>query len=129
MSLEPDVSGRVPAVATVHAGLIRVLLADGEDGTWAVYARGWMDGSLQAGTLRDPVFERPATVRDFVRDAQAGTASAARGSVDGAYVRARGLEDVAWAAEFIALDKPEKARAFVVSACRRLGIPFSRVMP
>jgi hypothetical protein len=43
------------------------------------------------------------------------------------YARARGLEDIAWAAEFLFLEKPEKARAFVISACRSLRVPFSLV--
>lgn len=112
-----------------HAALIREVLAvvNEATGTWAVYAMGWLDGSLVAGTLPDPLYDRPATVRDFVRDAQAGATMAA--VMDKNYERARGLEDIAWAAEFLFLEKPEKARAFVVSACRRLQVPFDRITP
>lgn len=118
-----------PSVVTVHAALIREVLASGESGTWAAYARAWLDGTLQAGTMPDPVFDRPATVRDFVRDAQAGATAAARAArASDAYARARGLEDIAWAAEFLVLEKPEKARAFVISACRSLRVPFSKVV-
>lgn len=119
---------QVPSVASVHAALIRVVLADDvADATWAVYARAWLDGTLQAGRLADPVFDRLATGRDWVRDAQAGAAAAAQGG-GATYERARGLEDIAWAAEFLVLDKPAKARAFVISACRRLCVPFERVV-
>lgn len=115
-----------PLVAA-HAALIREVLAGGEVGTWAIYARAWLDGSLAAGTLPDPVMSRHATVLDFVRDAQAGATCAA--VMDKGYERARGLEDIAWAAEFLFLEKPEKARAFVISACRRLQVPFDRITP
>ena len=62
----------------VPQALIREVLAvvNEATGSWAIYARGWLDGSLAAGTLPDPVYGRPATVRDFVRDAQAGDAEA-----------------------------------------------------
>jgi len=119
---------QMPSIQAVHAALLREVLAEGEGGTWAVYARGWLDGRLQSGALPDPVFERPASVMDFVRDGQAGATHAARSQDEARYARARGLEDAAWAAEFLTLDKPEKARVFVISACRRLGIAFERVV-
>lgn len=117
----------VPSVASVHAALIREVLAGDVDASWAAYARGWLDGTLQAGRLADPVFDRLATGRDWVRDAQAGAAAASQGG-GVTYERARGLEDIAWAAEFLVLEKPEKARAFVISACRRLQVPFDLVV-
>jgi hypothetical protein len=116
-------------IASAHAALVREVLAvvDEATGTWATYARAWLDGSLVSGALLDPLYGRPATVRDFVRDAQAGATCAA--VADKGYERARGLEDIAWAAEFLFLEKPEKARAFVISACRRLQVPFDRIAP
>jgi hypothetical protein len=89
--------------------------------SWNQYARAWLDGSMAAGLFVDTFTHRPATSLDFVRDAQAGATAAAR-SRSAQYEFARGLEDAAWAVDFLELGKAAKAQGFMASAARRTGV-------
>ncbi len=96
-----------------------VEISDSE--SWNQYARAWLDGSLAAGRFPDSFTHCPATPLDFVRDGQAGATAAAR-SRPAYYEFARGLEDAAWAVEFLELGKVAKAQCFMVSAANRTGV-------
>ena len=110
-----------PIRLAVRRLVARLVEISGSD-SWNEYARAWLDGSMAAGALIDSFTHRPATTLDFVRDAQAGATSATRNGKAALYEFARGLEDAAWAVDFLELGKVDKSRGFLLAAARRTGL-------
>lgn len=110
--------------------LILRLTAISGSAAWNEYAHAWLDDLMAAAVFVDPFTHRPATPLDWVRDSQAGATAVARGGRSAAaYAFARGLEDAAWSVEFLEIGKPEKARAFLLSAARHTGLSVDGVPP